>query len=72
MKKSSNTIGTQTRDLPVCSAVPQPLRYRVSQPMGIPIQNTYIYSLSVTDDRVLLAQGCDGMEYMARKLKKEY
>jgi hypothetical protein len=29
MKKSSDTIGNRTRDLPVCSAVPQPLRHRV-------------------------------------------
>jgi hypothetical protein len=28
-KKSSDTIGNRTRDLPVCSAVPQPLRHRV-------------------------------------------
>jgi hypothetical protein len=28
MKKSSDTIGNGTRDLPVCSAVPQPLRHR--------------------------------------------
>jgi hypothetical protein len=27
-KKSSDTIGNRTRDLPVCSAVPQPLRHR--------------------------------------------
>jgi hypothetical protein len=30
MKKSSYTIWNQTHDLPVCSAVPQPLRHRVS------------------------------------------
>jgi hypothetical protein len=29
MKKSSDTIGNWTRDLPVCSAVSQPLRHRV-------------------------------------------
>jgi hypothetical protein len=29
MKKSGDTIGSRTRDLPVCSAVPQPLRHRV-------------------------------------------
>jgi hypothetical protein len=29
MKKSSDTIRNRTRDLPVCSAVPQPLLYRV-------------------------------------------
>jgi hypothetical protein len=28
-KKSSDTIGNLTHDLPVCSAVPQPLRHRV-------------------------------------------
>jgi hypothetical protein len=28
-KKSSDTIGNRTRNLPVCSAVPQPLRHRV-------------------------------------------
>jgi hypothetical protein len=40
--------------------------------MGIPIQNTYIYSLNLADDQVLLALDHDGMEYMARKLKEEY
>ena len=39
--------------------------------MGIPIQNTYVYSLSFADDQVLLAQDHDDMEYMARKLKEE-
>jgi hypothetical protein len=29
LKKSSDTFGNRTRDLPVCSAVPQPLRHRV-------------------------------------------
>jgi hypothetical protein len=29
MKNSSNTMGNRTRDLPVCSAVPQPLRHHV-------------------------------------------
>jgi hypothetical protein len=29
MKKSSYTIGNRTRQLPVCSAVPQPIRHRV-------------------------------------------
>jgi len=40
--------------------------------MGIPIQNTYVYSHSFADDQVLLAQDHDDMEYMARKLKEEY
>jgi hypothetical protein len=30
MKNSSDTIGNQTRDCPVCGAVPQPLRNRVT------------------------------------------
>jgi hypothetical protein len=37
MKNSNDTIGNQSRDLPVCSAVPQPLRYRV--PPGIQREN---------------------------------
>jgi len=40
--------------------------------MGIPIQNTYAYSLNFADDQVLLVQDHDDMEYMARKLKEEY
>jgi hypothetical protein len=40
--------------------------------MGIPIQNTYLYSLNFADDQVLLAQDHDDMEYTARKLKEEY
>jgi hypothetical protein len=32
MKKSSDTIGNRSRDLPVCSAVPQPLRYQQRAP----------------------------------------
>jgi hypothetical protein len=31
MKKSSDTIGNRSRDLPVCYEVPQPLRHRVPQ-----------------------------------------
>ena len=40
--------------------------------MGIPVQNTYVYSLNFADDQVLLAQVRDDMEYMVRKLKEEY
>jgi hypothetical protein len=29
VKKCSDTVGNRTRDLPVCSAVPQPLRHRI-------------------------------------------
>jgi hypothetical protein len=45
---------------------------RKCQPMGLPIQNTYVYSLNVADDQLLLAQDHDDMECMARKLKEEY
>ena len=47
---------------------------RKCQPMGIPIQNTYVrvYSLNFADYQVLLALDHDDMEYMARKLKEEY
>jgi hypothetical protein len=31
--KNSDTIGNRFRDLPVCSAVPQPLRHRVPPPL---------------------------------------
>jgi len=41
------------------------------QPMGVPIQNTHVYSLNFADDQILLAQDHD-MEYMARRLKEEY
>ena len=40
--------------------------------MGIPIQNTYLYSLNFAGGRVLLAQDHDDMEYMAKKLKEKY
>ena len=39
--------------------------------MGIPIQNTFVHSLSFADDQVLLAQDHDDMEYMTIKLKDE-
>jgi hypothetical protein len=34
MKKSSDTIVNRTRDLPICSAVPQLLRHRVPQKLS--------------------------------------
>jgi hypothetical protein len=40
--------------------------------MGIPIQNTHVYSLNFADDQVLIAQDHDDMEFMARKLKEEH
>jgi hypothetical protein len=32
MKKSSDTIGNRTHDLPVCSAAPEPLRHQQHAP----------------------------------------
>ena len=40
--------------------------------MGLPIQNTYVYSLTFADGQALLAQDHDDMEYMARKLEEDY
>jgi hypothetical protein len=40
--------------------------------MGIPIQNTHVYSLNFADNQVLIAQDHDNMEFMAQKLKEEY
>ena len=40
--------------------------------MGIPIQDTHVYSLNFADDQVLIAQDHDDMEFMVRKLKEEY
>jgi hypothetical protein len=34
MKNSSDTIGNRSRELPVCSAVHQPLRHRVTRLNG--------------------------------------
>jgi hypothetical protein len=38
--------------------------------MGIPIQNTHVYSLKFADDQVLIAQDHNDMQFMARKLKE--
>jgi hypothetical protein len=35
LKNSNDTIGNQTRDLPICSVVPQLLRHRAPQVRGI-------------------------------------
>lgn len=40
--------------------------------MGIPLNNTNIYSLSFADDQVIMAQDYDDIEYMTRKLIEEY
>ena len=40
--------------------------------MGIPIQDTHVYSLNFADDQVLIAQDHNAMEFMVQKLKEEY
>jgi hypothetical protein len=40
MKNSNGTIGNRSRDLPVCSAVPQPLRHRF--PPHLKVVCTYL------------------------------
>ena len=40
--------------------------------MGIPLQNTHVYTLNFADDQVLIAHDHGDMEFMARKLKDEY
>ena len=40
--------------------------------MGLPVQNTHVYSLNFADDQVVIAQDHDNVEFMARKLKEEY
>jgi hypothetical protein len=51
MKKSSDTIGNQTHDLPVCSAVPQPLRHRV------PLLSCVTGTIQVAEGSMLVNQG---------------
>jgi hypothetical protein len=47
MKKSSDTIGNRSRDLPVCSAVPQPLRHRVPPIIRIYISEIFLMQSGV-------------------------
>jgi hypothetical protein len=43
MKNSSDTIGNRSHDLPVCTAVPQPLRYRVLHPQNVVTKVCVVY-----------------------------
>jgi hypothetical protein len=56
MKSSNNTIGNRSRDLLVCSAVPQPLHHRVP-PFEKPLPkkacpHDAIYLLQLPDTRI--------------------
>jgi len=54
--------------------VEQPLKAwkRKCKDMGIPLNNTTLYTLSFADDQVILAQDFEDLEYMTRKLVEEY
>ena len=43
MKNSSDTVGFQSRDLPVCSAVPKPLRHPAYTQCTLPFNERYKY-----------------------------
>lgn len=40
--------------------------------MGIPLENTIVYSLQFADDQAVIAGDKEDLEYMARKLKETY
>jgi len=40
--------------------------------MGIPLENTTLYTLQLADDQVVLAGDREDLEYMTRKLKETY
>ena len=40
--------------------------------MGIPLENTTLYTLQFADDQVVLAGDKEDLEYMMRKLKENY
>jgi hypothetical protein len=46
MKKSSDTIGSRTHDLPVCSAVPQPLCYCMPHYICVPLCILSVYTVA--------------------------
>jgi hypothetical protein len=46
--KNSDTIRNRSRDLPVCSAVTQPLRYRVQKIFDVQLRESYYRSLVKT------------------------
>jgi len=40
--------------------------------MGVPLENTTIYTLQFADDQVVLAGDKEDLEYMTRKLEENY
>ena len=53
MKNSSDTIGNRTRDLPACSAVPQP-----TEPPGAAMTPQCIFQLLVQEEVMLFEADC--------------
>jgi hypothetical protein len=68
VKNSGETIGNRSCDLPVCSAVPQPLHYRVPPtPIAICVFVELLSSLShIVSVLFLLVQHSDGPKAMKR------
>jgi hypothetical protein len=67
MKNSNDTIGNRSRDLPVFSAVPQPLRHRVPRSftmLSYLSTRTHLIRIGLFRfplDRVRLAEGVVGL-----------
>jgi hypothetical protein len=61
MKNSNDTIGKRSRELLVCSAVPQPLRHRVPSVGGVSVIKMFQgqIDINVVEDSCLL--GCDAV-----------
>jgi hypothetical protein len=58
MKKSNDTIWNRTRDLPACSAVPQP-----TAPLRAPMKYLYIL-LHITLEKCQLMHGNDDIKHV--------
>jgi hypothetical protein len=56
MKKFSDTIGNRTRDVPVCSAVPQPLRHRVPPAIAITYISLHYSRLQINSTTALISR----------------
>jgi hypothetical protein len=58
MKKSSDTIGNRTRDLPVRNAVPQPLRHRVPLDKTVASLLHFLFAASDLNTNIFLSLPC--------------
>jgi hypothetical protein len=62
--KNSDTIGNRSRDLPVCSSVPQPLRHRVPPCLVVPY---IIYDVTTIETVINSYITTCGVKKMAQK-----